>query len=94
MLHFVRSFDYACFKRLRLIVRKRFEVMEKFYLSKLLLNMAGGVMHPPLDPPLHVDRVSMDLSLTMRGTSLFPYTDNKIIKWLFIDNPVEQLRFI
>ena len=50
------SFDYACVRRLRHIVMKRFEIMEKFYLSKAMLKMAGGGgMHPPhlpLDPPL------------------------------------------
>ena len=33
---------------------KRFEITEKFYLSKALLKMAVGGMHPPyppLDPP-------------------------------------------
>ena len=34
---------------------KRFEIMEKFYLSKALLKMAGGGVHPPhMDPPLLV----------------------------------------
>ena len=33
------------------MVMKRFEIMEKLYLSKALLNMAGGGMHP-LHPPL------------------------------------------
>ena len=34
---------------------ERFEIIEKLYLSKALLKMAGGRMHPPhplLDPPL------------------------------------------
>ena len=34
---------------------ERFETVEKLYLSKALLKMAGGGMHPPhppLDPPL------------------------------------------
>ena len=34
---------------------ERFEIIEKLYLSKALLKMAGGGMHPPhppLDPPL------------------------------------------
>ena len=35
------SFDYACLRRLRHIVMKRFEIMEKFYLSKALLKIAG-----------------------------------------------------
>ena len=38
------------------MVMKRFETVEKPYLSKALLKMAGGGMHPhippPLDPPL------------------------------------------
>ena len=29
---------------------KKFENMEKFYLSKALLKMAGGGMHPPYPP--------------------------------------------
>ena len=51
------SFDYACLRRLRHIVMKRFEIMEKFYSSKALLKMAGGVGYipPPLDPPLSAD---------------------------------------
>ena len=34
---------------------EKFEIIEKLYLSKALLKMAGGGMHsphPPLDPPL------------------------------------------
>ena len=38
------------------MVMKRFEIMEKLYLSKALLKMAGGgwcIPHtPPMDPPL------------------------------------------
>ena len=40
------------------MVMKRFEIIEKLYLSKALLKMAGGGVHPPhppLDPPLAVD---------------------------------------
>ena len=36
------SFDYACLRRLRHIVMKRFEITEKFYSSKALMKMAGG----------------------------------------------------
>ena len=39
------------------MVMKRFEIIEKLYLSKALLKMAGGGMHPslpPLDPPLAI----------------------------------------
>ena len=37
------SFDYACLRRLRHVVLKRFEIIEKFYSSKtLLLKMADG----------------------------------------------------
>ena len=39
------------------MVMKRFEIIEKLYLSKALLKMAGeGVHppHPPLDPPLAI----------------------------------------
>ena len=36
------GFDHACLRRLRHIVRKRFEIMEKFYLSKALVKLAGG----------------------------------------------------
>ena len=39
------SLDYACLRRLRYIVMKRFEVMEKFYSSKTLLKLAGGGVH-------------------------------------------------
>ena len=37
------------------MVMKRFEIIEKLYLSKALLKMAGEGVHPPylpLDPPL------------------------------------------
>ena len=41
------SFDYKCLRRLKHIVMKRFEIMEKFYSLKALLKMAGGGgMHP------------------------------------------------
>ena len=56
----LRSFDYACLRRLKHIVMKRFEMMKKFCSTKTLLKMAGGGMHkqhiphPPLDPPLVV----------------------------------------
>ena len=33
------------------MVMKRFEIIEKLYLSKALLKMAGGGMHPPTPPP-------------------------------------------
>ena len=53
------NFDYACLRRLRHIVVKRFEIMEKFYSSKTLLKMACGgggayAAYPtsPLDLPL------------------------------------------
>ena len=36
------SFECASLRRLRHIVTKRFEIMEKFYSSKTLLKMAGG----------------------------------------------------
>ena len=39
------SYDYACLRRLRHIVMKRSEIIEKFYSSKTLLKMAGGGMH-------------------------------------------------
>ena len=44
------SFDYACLRRLRHTVMKRFETMEKFYSSKILLKMAGGGMHSQHTP--------------------------------------------
>ena len=53
MMHFVRTFDYACLRRLRHIVMKRFKIMQNFYSSKALLKMAGGGMHPP-HPPLWI----------------------------------------
>ena len=44
------SFEYACLRRLRHTVMKRFEIMEKFYSSKALLKMAGGGT-PHIAPP-------------------------------------------
>ena len=38
---------YACLRRLRHVVMKRFENAEKFYSSATLLKMAGGGRHPP-----------------------------------------------
>ena len=32
------------------MVKKRFEIIEKLYLSKALLKMAGGGVHPPHPP--------------------------------------------
>ena len=54
------SFDYACLRRQRHIVMKRFEITENFYSSKALSKMAGGGMHPPpwIRPCLLVDIVS------------------------------------
>ena len=53
------SFDYACLRRLRHIVMKRFEIVERLYSSKALLKMASGGggggegdASPTLDPPL------------------------------------------
>ena len=44
------SFDYAFLRRLRHIVMKRFEIIEKFHSSKALLKMAGGRdASPPLE---------------------------------------------
>ena len=40
---------YACLRRL---LSKKYEVMEKLYSLKTLLKMAGGGMHPSLDPLL------------------------------------------
>ena len=43
MMYFVRTVStYASVRRLRHIVIKRFEIMEKFHSSKTLLKMAGG----------------------------------------------------
>ena len=44
------SFDYACFWRLRHIVMKRFEIVEKFYASKALLKVADGGCIPHISP--------------------------------------------
>ena len=44
------GFNYACLRRLRHIVIKRFEVIEKFYSSKALLKMAGWGMHTQHTP--------------------------------------------
>ena len=46
----LQNFDFACLKRLRHTVIKRFEITEKFYSSKALLEMAGGGMHLPHPP--------------------------------------------
>ena len=62
MMHFVRtvSITVSVLKATKHIVTKRFEIMEKFYSSKALLEMAGGGMHTqrtqhaPLDLPLVV----------------------------------------
>ena len=45
------SFDYACSRRQRHILMKRFKIMEKFYSCKTLLKMAGGGMHSQHSPP-------------------------------------------
>ena len=46
------TFDYACLRRLRHIVMKRFEITQKLYSSKALLKMAGGGdAFPTSDPP-------------------------------------------
>ena len=54
MLHFVRTVSirqaYACLRRLKHIVMKRFKIREKFCLSKALLKIAGeeeGCIPPP-----------------------------------------------
>ena len=52
MTHFVRIVSIMRARRLKHIVMRRFENTEKFYSSKLLLKMAGGWVHPPLDPSL------------------------------------------
>ena len=44
------SFDYACLRRLKHIVMKRFEIIEKIYPSKALLKMAGGGDASPTSP--------------------------------------------
>ena len=54
------SFNYACLSRLRRIVVKRFEIMEKLYSPKHCLKgwwgnaYAAYLTPPPLDPPLVV----------------------------------------
>ena len=53
MMHFVRTISIMRAlgdRRLRHIVIKRFEIMEKFYSSKALLKIAGRGMHPPHHP--------------------------------------------
>ena len=48
---------------------KRFEIIEKLYLSKALLKMTGeGVHppHPPLDPPLALDMLLNVCLLVLR----------------------------
>ena len=49
------SFDYECSRRLRHIVTKKFEIMEKFYSSKALLKMAVEEgMHTQHRPTPHL----------------------------------------
>ena len=43
-------FDYACLGRKAYLLSKRFEIIEKLYLSKTRSKMAGGGMHPPIPP--------------------------------------------
>ena len=43
------SFDYACLRRLRHIVMKRFEIAENFH--KALLKIAGGGDASPTSSP-------------------------------------------
>ena len=38
------SFNYACFRQLRHIAMKRFQIMKKFYSFKRLWNMVGECM--------------------------------------------------
>ena len=38
------------------MVMKRFEIIEKLYLSKALLQMAGGEVHPPHPAPGYAPR--------------------------------------
>ena len=45
MMHFVSKVSIMRAWRLKHIVTKRFEIMEKFYSSKTLLKMAGELMH-------------------------------------------------
>ena len=47
MMHFVRTFSITCALdvRLRIMLSKRFEIMEKLCTSKTFLKMAGGRMH-------------------------------------------------
>ena len=54
----LRGFDYVCLRRLKHIVMKRFEIIEKFCSSKALLKMAGRcgmhaqhIPHPPGSSP-------------------------------------------
>ena len=46
----LHGFNYACLRRQRHIVMRRFEFMEKCYSSKTLLKMAGGGMHTQHTP--------------------------------------------
>ena len=50
MMHFVRTV-YACLRRLRHIVMKRFKIMKKFYSSKTLLKVGGCLRSIPHIPP-------------------------------------------
>ena len=52
-MHFVHTVSIMRAWRLRHIVMKRFEFMEKFYSSKTLVKMAGGAgMHTQRTPHL------------------------------------------
>ena len=47
------SFDYACLRRLRHIVMKRYKIAEKFYSSKALIKVTGGGVHLNYPPWIH-----------------------------------------
>ena len=52
-MHFVRASSIMCALGVRLLLSKRFEIMEKLYTSKALLKMASGRMHSPHSIPLY-----------------------------------------
>ena len=55
--------DYTSLHGFAPMVMKRFQIIEKLYLSKALLKMAGGGMHPP-HPPLDPRLASSNRNLS------------------------------
>ena len=72
MMHFVRTFSIMRAQGLRLLLLKRFEIMEKLYSSTAWLKMIGGgdaSPHPPLNPPLVITSADVQFSAQNRVKS-------------------------